>query len=312
MTMSRMWERLYSKNGLAAKYIAKELIAIENGKRIPRVSDFCERLSLGRGTVQGALKLLEQMDAIELESRGHLGTYLLNKDVTVLLEIAGVGPLVGVMPLPYSKKYEGLATGIVDAFEDHNKRISFAYMRGANSRLEALKTGRYDFAIVSRMAAEEAVKRHKGLEIIKAFGLGSYVSAHKIFFAAPSKTKIESGMRIGIDRSSPDQAHITVLECQGLDVEFVDVNYMQLFEMLQDNKLDAAVWNVDEVRSVQAFNSAQFQSERAQALATQTSEAVIIIDADRHAVKEQIDLVDVNSVRRTQYMVERGQRFPSY
>lgn len=312
MSMSRMWERLYSKNGLAAKYIAKELISIENGKRIPRVSDFCEKLSLGRGTVQGAFKLLEQMDAIELESRGHLGTYLLHKDVTVLLEISGFGPLVGVMPLPYSKKYEGLATGIVDAFKDHNKRVSLAYMRGAINRLEALKTGRYDFAIVSRMAAEEAIKERKGLEIIKTFGSGSYVSAHKVFFADALRTKIAAGMRVGIDRSSPDQARITLLECEGLDVDFVDVNYMQLFDMLQDKKLDAAVWNVDEIRSVKTFNSAEFQSVSAQQLASQTSEAVIIIDKDRHEVKKQIDLVDVSSVRKTQRMVESGELFPSY
>ncbi|PLR80610.1 GntR family transcriptional regulator YhfZ [Bacillus sp. V33-4] len=307
-----MWEILYSKNGLATKNIALELLAIENGQKIPTVSDFCERLNLGRGTVQGSIKLLEMLGAIELEARGHLGTFLLNKDVSVLLDISGTGPLVGVMPLPYSKKYEGLATGIVDGFERLNKRISLAYMRGASNRLEALKSRRYDFAIVSRLAAEEGIKLHKGLEIVKSFGLGSYVSKHKVFLANPAKKRIESGMRIGIDRSSPDQATVTLLECQGLDVEFVDVNYMQLFQMLKENQIDAAVWNIDEIRSVETFNAVDFQSEEAKRLTLDTSEATIVVDSSRTEVIKQITLLDAEIVLKAQRMVESGERFPQY
>ncbi|WP_085522098.1 GntR family transcriptional regulator YhfZ [Tuberibacillus sp. Marseille-P3662] len=310
--MTRTWESLYSKNGLAAKYIAREILKIENQERIPRVTDFCDRLSLGRGTVQGALKLLEGLDAIELASRGHLGTFLLNKDVSVLSDIADIGPLIGAMPLPYSKKYEGLATGIVDAFGSTNKRVSLAYMRGASTRLEALKTRRYDFAIVSRMAAEDGIKNHKGLEIIKSFGLGTYVSGHKVFFADPSNTQIKSGMRIGIDRSSPDQSMCTLYECEGIDVALVDLNYMQLFQMLKEKQIDAAVWNKDEVQSVEMLSSADFQSGKARELTKLTSEATIVIDSTRSEVIEQMALLDAGIVRGVQRKVENGERFPQY
>ncbi|WP_188698565.1 GntR family transcriptional regulator YhfZ [Pullulanibacillus camelliae] len=310
--MTRTWESLYSKNGLAAKNIAEDLLSVENGGRIPRVSDFCDKFSLGRGTVQGALRLLELMNAIELESRGHLGTFLKSKDVSVLLEIAGIGPLVGVMPLPYSKKYEGLATGIVDVFDNLNKRVSLAYMRGSRTRVEALKARRYDFAILSLMAAKEAIANNKGLEIIKTFGPGTYVTEHKVFFSDSSKRRIEAGMRVGIDRSSSDQANITLNECQGIAVDFVDTNYMQLFDMLKQGDLDAAVWNIDEVRSVQTFQTGEFQSVEARTLAKQASEATIIVDGMRHEVKEQMTLLDVESVCRTQLSVEKGERFPRY
>ncbi|PLR94449.1 GntR family transcriptional regulator YhfZ [Bacillus sp. T33-2] len=307
-----MWESLFSKNGIAAKHIALELLAVEVGQKIPTVSDFCDRLCLGRGTVQGALKQLEMLGAIELEARGHLGTFLLNKDVSVLLDVSGTGPLVGAMPLPYSKKYEGLATGIVDGFQTLNKRISLAYMRGASNRLEALKARRYDFAIVSRLAAEEWNIPHRGLEIVKTFGAGSYVSEHKIFLSDHGKTKIESGMKVGIDRSSPDQSKITLLECEGLDVHFVDVNYMLLFQMLQERKIDAAVWNVDEIRSMETFNAVDFQSEQAKELTKQTSEATIVIDSSREEVKKQVMLLDTQIVLNTQRLVETGRKFPQY
>jgi hypothetical protein len=307
-----MWEKLYSKNGLAAKNIALELLGLELGSKIPTVTDFCDEFSLGRGTVQGAIKLLEMLGAIELEARGHLGTFLIRKDVSLLLDISGTGPLVGVMPLPYSKKYEGLATGIIDGFDLLNKRISLAYMRGASNRLEALKTRRYDFAIVSRLAAEEWTQHHKGLEIVKSFGLGTYVSEHKIFLSDPKKEKIESGMRIGIDRSSPDQTSITLLECEGLDVEFIDINYMQLFQMLLENRIDAAVWNFDEIRSVQHFISVDFQSEKAKSLTKKTSEATIVIDTSRSEVLRQLSLLDTEIVLNAQRQVETGERFPHY
>ncbi|MEH6994434.1 GntR family transcriptional regulator YhfZ [Neobacillus drentensis] len=307
-----MWEKLYSKNGLAAKNIALELLGLEIGNKIPTVTDFCDDLGLGRGTVQGAIKLLEMLGAIDLEARGHLGTFLIKKDVSLLLDISGTGPLVGVMPLPYSKKYEGLATGIIDGFNLLNKRISLAYMRGASNRLEALKTRRYDFAIVSRLAAEEGTKQHKGLEIVKSFGLGTYVSEHKIFLADPTKVKIESGMRIGIDRSSPDQTNITLLECEGLDVQYVDLNYMQLFQMLKENRIDAAVWNIDEIRSVEHFKAIDFQSEKAKSLTKKTSEATIVIDTSRSEVLRQLSLLDKGIVLNAQRLVETGERFPHY
>ena len=113
-------------------------------------------LSLGRGTVQGALRLLEEMGAIRLESRGHLGTFLSRKDDQALWEIAGMSHVVGVMPLPYSRKYEGLATGLVEAFREINVPFNLAFMRGSTHRIDALQSGRYDFAVVSGLAAELA------------------------------------------------------------------------------------------------------------------------------------------------------------
>ena len=65
--MSRIWEVLFSKNGLAAKQIAEMLIPINEGERIPRVEDFVKQLTIGRGTVQGALRVLESLHAVQLD-----------------------------------------------------------------------------------------------------------------------------------------------------------------------------------------------------------------------------------------------------
>lgn len=310
--MNRIWESLYSKNGLAAKYIAKELIHISIGDRIPRISDFTEKLSLGRGTVQGALKILEELHAISLESRGHLGTFLRKRDMDLLYEIAGIGPIIGVMPLPYSRKYEGLATGIAEELEEINKKSGLAYMRGARKRLEALKSRRYDFAIMSMMAAEEALQNYNGLEILKTFGPETYVTSHKIFFSNENEDEIKSGMKVGIDYSSSDQANITLMECEGLDVELVEVNYMQLFTMLKNNSIDAAVWNADETRASKAFKSSNFHSEKAAQLAIKATSAAIVIENDRQHIKEQLELLNFERITEVQKLVGEEKKYPHY
>lgn len=308
-----MWERLYSKNGLAAKKIAELLNKIDVGAKVPRVSDYSERLNIGRGTVQQAMKLLEEMKAIQTEARGHLGTFLVWKDDDVLLEIAGIAPLIGSMPLPYSRKYEGLASGIVEAFESAGKRVNLIYMRGATNRIESLRTKRCDYAVVSKMTAKLTLSDYPNLKILRSFGENTYVSAHKVFLADKEKNEIEDGMRVGVDQESLDQFQLTHLEFAKKDVEFVDVNYMQLFDKLSSKEIDATIWNVDDKRMTRNFKSISFQSVEAQKLARDTSQAVIVIEGDREEeMNEKWHSVTEEKILQVQQSVEKGEVIPRY
>lgn len=310
--MSRIWESLFSKNGLAAKEIAKKLIECEEGARIPKVSDLAKEMEVGNGTVQGALKVLEQVHAIKLESRGHLGTFLIQKDIHILKEVAGVGALIGAMPLPYSPKYEGFATGIMKVSEDLLERIDLAYMRGSKQRLDTLKSRRYDFVVMSQLAAEEELKSNTNLEIVLNFGEQSYVTAHQVFFADEKHSRIKEDMRVGIDYTSTDQSKITLLECEGLNVELIPVNYMQLFEMLISGDLDAAVWNADEHRAKEVFGVGDFQSEKAKEIANKASTSVILIEKGRKEVKDYLLKLDKEKILDIQEKVVNKEMFPEY
>lgn len=308
-----MWEKLYSKNGLTAKNIAKELLELEIGEKIPRVADYSKKLSMGRGTVQIALGLLEELKAIRLEARGHLGTFLVDKDIELLQEIAGISPLVGSMPLPYSRKNEGLATGMVEAFELAGKAINLSFMRGGLNRIEAVRTKRSDFAIVSKMTAERSLIKYPNLMVMKRLGTNSYVSAHKIFLADAQDSRIRSKMKIGVDMDSPDQKELTFSEFQGMDVEYVYINYMQLFDMLEAKKIDAAVWSMDDKRIIQTFHSIDFKSPVAKQISGNTSEAVIVIDRDRKKeLEEKWGSVAIEDILSIQERVEAGEKIPRY
>lgn len=307
-----MWEKLYSKNGLAAKHIAKELLTIDEGNKIPRITDFSIKLNFGRGTIQSGLKLLESMNAIKIEGRGHLGTFLIKKDNKLLQEIAGISPLIGSMPLPYTRKYEGLATGLINAFESAGKKLYLTFMRGGMNRLETIIKKKSDMAIVSKLTAHKVLPYYPNLKIFKELGTGTYVSEHKIFLADRHENQIHDGMRVGVDLDSIDQRELTYTELSGKNVEFIKINYMQLIELLMKKQIDAAVWSTDEPR-MRHFKVIDFQNPKAKQLSKMTSEAVIVIESNRiQEIAEKWEGVDTEIILKTQQEVEKGERIPSY
>lgn len=239
--------KLMQKNGIMAMNLAKEFINLNEGDRINTVAKYSEKYNTARGTVQCALKLLQEDRAIGLEARGHLGTFLTFIDQKKLLEFTDIKTIVGVMPLPYSKLYEGLATGLYKTFLSNKLPISIAYMRGANSRLESLQGGRYDFAVISKLAAEYSINNGADIEIIMNFGKYTYVTEHALIFSDSSNSSIKNGMKIGIDRNSIDHYLLTLAQCEGKKVELVDLAYNQIISKILSGDIDAAVWNIDEI-----------------------------------------------------------------
>ena len=132
------------------------------------------------------------------------------------------------MPLPYSRKYEGLATGIITTMENkHGIPMTLSYMRGAKNRIAMVLENRYN--------------------IVCEFGEGTYCSSHVIVFHDAHIKDIQDGMRIGIDRDSIDQSDITKRACGMKKVEFIPVESNNLLRLVQNGEIDAAVWNEDEI-----------------------------------------------------------------
>lgn len=82
-------QELMSKNGLACVKLAKSLIRIPIGGRLPTVSEFSIENDTPIGTTHNALKTLIKNGAIEIVSRGHMGSFLVNKDIKKLLCYVG-------------------------------------------------------------------------------------------------------------------------------------------------------------------------------------------------------------------------------
>lgn len=186
-------------------------------------------------------------------------------------------------------------------------------MRGGLKRIETVRTKRSDFAIVSKVTAEKVLADYPSLKIMKELGTNSYVSVHKIFISDPAIESVRDGMKIGVDLDSLDQKSLTFAEFEGRNVEFVNINYMQIFDMLHSKSIDAAVWNMDDRRMSSSFKAIDFESPTAKEISEGTSEAVIVIDGEREdEITDKWNSVEIQRVLEIQKSVESGERLPSY
>lgn len=303
-------EVLLSKNGFVTITLAKEFLKYSVGDKIPTVSELSDSFDLARGTVQNALKTLQNNDAIRIESRGHLGSYLIKKNMNVLLGLAGITSIVGVMPLPYSRRYEGLASGLLVAMENHyNIPASMAYMRGSLNRISMLISNRYDYAIISKTAAEAIINKYDNIQIVKSFGRYSYLSEHVIIYKNSKINSIQDGMKIGIDKDSVDQRQLTEEVCKNRKVQFVHVDYSQILKRVMSGDIDAAVWNKDEI--VDKLIEINYSPIKDSNLCA--DEAVLVVSKSEPEKAALLsDIIDVKTVNNIQRLVLEGKITPSY
>src|SRR5690606_32741828 len=143
-------DRFVTRSGRVAREIADHVLSMQTGQQLPTLAELAARYRVGVGTVQKALDMLRDEGCIEIEAHGQLGTFLRNANLTRLYQLVGSGVVVGVMPLPYSRRYEGLATGIRLAWKAEELPVLLSFHRGAEQRLRALASAHYDFVVMSQ------------------------------------------------------------------------------------------------------------------------------------------------------------------
>ena len=303
-------DQLLSKNGTATLILSREFLKYREGERIPTITEFASKMNLARGTIQNALKNLISSGAIKISSKGHLGSYLESKDTAILMEYAGISSLVGTMPLPYSRRYEGLASGIIVSSEKRNAvAVNLAYMRGAKNRMSMVESGRYDFAIVSKFAAEAYIGEGRPLKILIDFGPLSYLNRHVLMLHDEKKKGIEDGMRVGIDESSLDQKELTRIVCEDRKVEYVPIEYTRSLDSIRNGEVDAMVMNIDEVLDKQL----DIHYVSIDGYESGNTAAVIVTGAKEEEIGALLnEVIDVETVLAVQKQVLEGEMIPRY
>ncbi|MFG2529870.1 GntR family transcriptional regulator YhfZ [Streptomyces sp. NPDC048516] len=312
-------ERLLTRNGHAARQLAALLLrqgAGGAGARLPRVRDVAERLGVGNGTVQAALRLLEEAGAITTVARGHLGTFLVESDRAVLWRLSGLGTVPAAMPLPHSRRFEGLATGLRTAFEEAGAPFAITFLRGAAARVAAVAEGRAALAVLSRFAADQLLGQQP-LELIADLGPGTYAGEHGLLLR-PGVTLNSPGLRVVVDAASEDQRTLTErLFAHRPDVERVPCRSLQPWEELARGRADAAVWNLDEVpgHPVAQLQVLPLGDELTRDLAVRHASAALIARTGGAAAAAPAALrgaVELSTVTAVQGEVLRGERVPAY
>lgn len=292
-----------SKEGAAIINIARYLMSTSINDRLRTIDALSEDIGVSVGFVQKALTTIEQQGAVELSKQGRNGTFIAKLDYRALAELTGFSHVVCAMPLPYTKHYEGLASGLKEQIGD--LPLYFAHMRGAGARAECLMAGTHDIAIMSKLAAQTYTG---GFVTAIDLGQHSYSLPHRLIFRQGEYEQIQ---RVGVDPDSPDQKLLTQSAFQDKPVTIVEINYADSLNLLLNGDIDAVVW-LPEAIDMEKYGLAEQPLDHIEHCAL-ASEAVMLVSGDNpHITTLLRKLINIPALLEHQQQVVRGEITPNY
>ena len=187
--------------------LARELLlAPDPPMRLPTVRELAVRHRASLSSIHTAMGRLRETGAIEVETRGPLGAFMIGRSIGRLWEAAEGGPLVIALPLASSSRYEALATAIKAGLTQTGLEVFLIFVRGSRQRLQAVREGRCSLALMSAFAAEELCGPEDSV-VVKLWP-NSYNTGHLVFYtpacadrqAAPGAGRPTLGRSAAADR----------------------------------------------------------------------------------------------------------------
>ncbi len=186
--------------------------------------------------MEKAITALKEAGAIATRARGQKGTFLLDRNLALLWEAAGLGSAIGLMPLPNSLHFVGLATGVTEWFDRTKIPFTLNFKNGAKARLAMLLDGKADFIVVSRRAADLIRTDVEGIVSIASLADGSYYGGHHVLRGAGVTAPREDWV-IGVDPSSFDHVDLCARLFPGSPMRHV--RYVNLPYAVANGEIDA-------------------------------------------------------------------------
>jgi hypothetical protein len=231
------------KNDLHA-HLAEYFIQLKPGEQICSVREFASHFDSSLGAISKAIQELEAAGAVEIERRGHVGSFLLKRSLGYLWDMIEAGPLVIAITIPSNLRFEGLATALKSLLEKNDIEAYFIFIRGSTTRLKALRNDRCHSVVLSQLTAEGECSPHE--EVALSLPPSTWLLENQVYQSSES---IDIPvLRVGVDPDSFDHYKLTKLEFKNKKIEEVRTNFTQLPRLLIDGVIDATIWNTEEIR----------------------------------------------------------------
>lgn len=228
----------------AIRELARVALQTSTGERLPTASFLQDSANVGAGTVQKALRILEELGALQSRARGHLGRFLESKDLSQLWGLSGFPSIRAILSPPGSPETYGLANGLALEFSRIGLPLNVEYLIGARERANLASSTPYTLAFVSSGAASALEEPPQGWGRVQ-LGAGSYYRDDSIVVLSAAEAELTSrSIRIGVDRRSHDHNLLTVQAFGSLDeLQTVDVAFPDIPGALLRGDIDAGVWH---------------------------------------------------------------------
>ena len=248
-----MNKKLLNKHGTVTENLARHVMALDRGDRLPTIVELTEQFGVSRGVVQNAIAFLEDTGCFTLSRCGKLGTVLEYIDYKNLYAYTDWNPIVGAMPVPFNESFRTLGAALYAESKKLPVENSIIYASGAKVRCSLLKKDFLDYTVTSLATARKISENDKQLEILFELSSCQYEEPYGILFLNSEEKEIRDGMRVGIDPDTFDQTSLTKSLCKGKTVELVPTPFENIIETLHDRKIDCTVirrekWLEDNLR----------------------------------------------------------------
>ena len=288
-----MFENPYRKDWYVSTSIAREIIGLKVGDRLPTISDYCQVFDCSRGIVQNALMMLQENKAIEIDKQGKKGSFLLLKDEEKLVEYSGLSHITASMPPPLNIHSAGLATGICQGISRFKVPFTFAFVQGSKNRVDALKRGVYDFVVTTLYTAKEVAALNPEIEIAFPFAECEYSPPYKLYINRPNLTGVQDGMSVAIDNSSSDHAKLTKIVCEGKHVKLVEMPFIAAIVAFYTGQVDCMVFR-DGIENVNE-NLLNFALKNEKCISTANTSKIPIMHSDAADMQIPVALINRNN-----------------
>jgi hypothetical protein len=294
-----------SKADAVRQVVARAILSTPAGDQLPTTSRLATIAESGYGSVQTALRSLEDEGAVETTAHGAHGRRIASLDIVKLWRI-GRGVLAGVMPLPESREFAGIATALDTLAEAVGIPLQLMFRQGSAGRIRLLQSERVDFMI----ASTASLARAEGVSHIELGEHTFYGKDSVVVITAVGGAPTRTGL-VPIDRNSPDHAALTTSEFP--DATFVDTPYLLIPELVADGRLDAAIWHQTTSSPLLTASGLAIHETTRVKPDSEFGRAAIIWREDDRAVARLIDEVfPVGELELVQRAVIKGELVPQF
>lgn len=292
--------------------LANYLLSLQTGDQLLSTRKLARLYDASLGSISTAINNIEESGAVTISRRGHLGSFLEEKSIKMLWDIAGNSPMVIGLTLPSFRKCEGLATALYSLLNGAGIETYLTFMRGSTNRINALRGGRCSAIVMSRLAADEL--GDGGEEVVLELPPSSFTGEHRVFYRSSSDGSSQP-WKVGIDYESLDIRLLTEMEFAGSNVEFQSMTFTQIDLHLEDSPVDAAITTSDFMdRLASKGIMSRPLSAKARALVgDRASSAAIVVSTKSPATKIVLqELLDPQEILTIQQEVVEGRMVPRY
>lgn len=236
----------------AVRRIVTDALARGTGATLPTNADYLRDHGIGAGTIQRALNLLGERDALHVVSHGHRGRSIRSIDVGQAWQAAGLAPIRLLLPPGGSVEIDVLEHAMAEGLTDLGIPHTVHHSRGGAGRLHSVMAGEHDMAVVSGgVGLDAAGDDGSGLSaaararLVRPLGPGTYYAPGRLAVVRRTADLARTPRRIAIDSQSPDHVALTRTEFPpDSGVVYVETHFPGVPEAVLRGEVDAGIWHL--------------------------------------------------------------------